>query len=74
MELCKIEFDRIGIIKKIMVNDDMKRRFMDIGVVPGNEIIRVMEDYGKGISAYIIMDSLIGIRNKDARGIIVNYE
>lgn len=74
MELCKIEFDRVGIIKKIMVNDDMKRRFMDIGVVPGNEIIRVMEDYGKGISAYIIMDSLIGIRNKDARGIIVNYE
>ena len=74
MELCKIEFDRVGIIKKIMVNEDMKRRFMDIGVVPGNEIIRVMEDYGKGISAYIIMDSLIGIRNKDARGIIVNYE
>lgn len=74
MELCKIEFDRVGIIKKIMVNDGMKRRFMDIGVVPGNEIIRVMEDYGKGISAYIIMDSLIGIRNKDARGIIVNYE
>lgn len=74
MELCKIEFDRVGIIKKIMVNDGMKRRFMDIGVVPGNEIIRVMEDYCKGISAYIIMDSLIGIRNKDARGIIVNYE
>ncbi len=74
MELCKMEFNRVGIIEKIMINDDMKRRFMDIGIVSGSEIIRVMEDYGKGISAYIIMDSLIGIRNKDARGIIVNYE
>lgn len=74
MELCKMDFNKVGIIEKIMINDDMKRRFMDIGIVPGSEIIRVMEDYGKGISAYMIMDSLIGIRNKDVRGIIVNYE
>ena len=74
MELCKMDFDRIGIIKKIMVSDDMKRRFMDIGIVPGSKIIRIMEDYGKGISAYMIMDSLIAIRNKDTRGISVIYE
>lgn len=74
MELCKMDFDRVGIIKEIMVNDDMKRRFMDIGIVPDNEIIRIMEDYGKGISAYMIMDSLIAIRNKDTRGISVIYE
>lgn len=74
MELCKMDFDRVGIIKEIMVSDDMKRRFMDIGIVPDNEIIRIMEDYGKGISAYMIMDSLIAIRNKDTRGISVIYE
>ena len=69
-----MDFDKVGVIKEIMVNDDMKRRFMDIGIVPGNEIIRIMEDYGKGISAYMIMDSLIAIRNKDTRGISVIYE
>ena len=74
MRLCKMDFDKVGVIKEIMVNDDMKRRFMDIGIVPGNEIIRIMEDYGKGISAYMIMDSLIAIRNKDTRGISVIYE
>ena len=47
---------------------------MDIGIVPGIEIIRYLEDIGKGISAYMIMDSLIAIRNRDVKGIKVIYE
>ena len=74
MDLCNMELERKGIIKSIDVNKDIKRRFMDIGIVPGIEIIRYLEDIGKGISAYMIMDSLIAIRNKDVKGIKVIYE
>ena len=74
VSLCEMELDRVGIIKNIDANSDMKRRFMDIGIVPGVRIIRVLEDYGKSISAYNIMDSLIAIRNKDSRRILVSYE
>ncbi|MBQ6494870.1 MAG: ferrous iron transport protein A [Bacilli bacterium] len=74
VSLCDMELDRVGIIKNIDANSDMKRRFMDIGIVPGVRIIRVLEDYGKSISAYNIMDSLIAIRNKDSRRILVSYE
>ena len=74
VSLCDMELDRVGIIKNIDANSDMKRRFMDIGIVPGVRIIRVLEDYGKSISAYNIMASLIAIRNKDSRRILVSYE
>lgn len=74
MDLCDMELERKGIIKSIDVNKDIKRRFMDIGIVPGVEIIRYLEDIGKGISAYMIMDSLIAIRNRDVKGIKVIYE
>ncbi len=74
MDLCDMELERKGIIKSVDVNKDIKRRFMDIGIVPGIEIIRYLEDIGKGISAYMIMDSLIAIRNRDVKGIKVIYE
>ena len=74
VDLCKIDLNRIGIIRKIDVNNDIKRRFMDIGIVPGIKIIKVLEDYCKNISAYLVMDSVIAIRNNDAKGIGVIYE
>lgn len=72
--LCDMEIDRVGIIKDIDVGSDMKRRFMDIGIVRGVKITRVLEDFTKRVSAYYIMDSLIAIRNNDVRGIYVIYE
>ena len=74
ISICDMLLNKEGIIKSIEVDNDMKRRFMDIGIVPGVSINRVLEDYGKSISCYMIMDSLIAIRNKDCRGILVSYE
>lgn len=69
-----MEIDKIGIVKKFDVDDSIKRRFLDIGIVPNSKIIRVLEDYSKNISAYLIMNSLIAIRNTDTEGIEVIYE
>ena len=74
VDLCKMEIDKIGIVKKFDVDDSIKRRFLDIGIVPNSKIIRVLEDYSKNISAYLIMNSLIAIRNTDTEGIEVIYE
>lgn len=74
VDLCKMEIDKIGIIKKFNVDDSIKRRFLDIGIVPNSKIVRVLEDYSKNMSAYLIMNSLIAIRNIDTEGIEVVYE
>lgn len=74
VDLCKMDIDKIGIIKKFDVDDSIKRRFLDIGIVPNSKIIRVLEDYSQNMSAYLIMNSLIAIRNTDTEGIEVIYE
>lgn len=74
VDLCKMDIDRVGVIRKFEVSDDIKRRFLDIGIIPGSKIIRVLEDYSNSISAYLIMNSLIAIRNSDTEGIVVSYE
>lgn len=74
VDLCKMELDRVGVIKKLDVPENIKRRFLDIGLVPSNQITRLLEDSSHSISAYLIMNSLIAIRNKDTYGIEVEYE
>ena len=74
VDLCKMDIDREGIIQVVDVDDDIKRRFLDIGIIPGARIVRVLEDYNRSISGYLIMDCMIAIRNNDTRGISVCYE
>lgn len=74
VDLCKMELDRLGIIKKFDVDENIKRRFLDIGLAPDVKIKRVIENYSNNMSAYLVMGSLIAIRNKDTEGIGVVYE
>ena len=74
VDLCKMELDKVGIIKKFNVIDNIKRRFLDIGITKDVKIIRVLENYSNNMSAYLIMGSLIAIRNKDTKGIKIIYE
>ena len=74
VDLCKMKLDRAGIIKQFNVDDSIKRRFLDIGIAPGTRVKRLLEDYYNNMSAYLIMGSLIAIRNTDTKGIGVIYE
>ena len=58
------------------VNDlsSIKRRFNDIGIIPGISIMRVLDGPFGGISAYSVLGSLIAIRDVDAKDVIVRYE
>lgn len=62
--------------KVITINNDslIKRRLLDIGIIPGIEIEKILISPFKGMCAYLVMDSIIAIRDKDATCIEVCYD
>ena len=71
--------DEIDINKKACVitisdNSLIKRRLLDIGIIPGIEIEKMLVSPFKGMGAYLVMNALIGIRDIDAHDIEVCYE
>lgn len=61
-------------VMDIQSNPLIKRRFLDIGIVPSAKIEKVLVSPFGGISAYSIMGTTIAIRDQDAKGIMVSYE
>ena len=74
VDLSKMKLNIPGIITNLEVDENIKRRFLDLGIVPDVKIVRVLEDYSGNMSAYLVMDSLIAIRNKDVKGVKIVYE
>ena len=73
-----VSLDMIDINKKVKVgnisnNCLIKGRLLDIGIIPGIEIEKVLVSPFRGISAYSVMDSLIAIRDSDAKYVEVYY-
>lgn len=61
-------------VVKICSDEAIKRRFLDIGIVPESRIKKVLVSPFGEISAYFIMGATIAIRDEDARGILVSNE
>lgn len=74
ISLNDIEIDKEYKVLSLNVDNNILRRFLDIGLIPGTKIKKVLVSPFKGISAYSIMDSIIAIRDKDVKGVLVNYE
>lgn len=74
ISLNNIEVDKEYKISSLRVDKTILKRFLDIGLIPGTKIKKVLISPFKGISAYLIMDSIIAIRDKDVTGVIVSYE
>ena len=53
---------------------DIKRRLLDIGLSYGTEVLVLYDSICGGIRAYKIRGTLIGIRDSDAKNIIVRRE
>lgn len=64
-----------GKVKNI-IDSSIKRRLLDIGLTKGTEVEKIMKNYSGNLCAYVIRNAIIGIRNEDAEGIIVevNYD
>ena len=71
--LDKLSINKMAKVITISDNSTIKRRLLDIGIIPGIEIKKILISPFKGISAYLVMDSLIAIRDNDAKLIEVSY-
>ena len=58
-------------IKNINTNEITKRRLYDIGLIKDAKIKLLFKSPSNRIKAYLIKDSIIAIRNKDAKNIEV---
>ena len=66
MYLNNIEKQKDYIIQNIKASEDIKRRLYDIGLIKDTKIKLLYVSPTKNIKAYLIRDSIIAIRNKDA--------
>lgn len=58
-------------VSKIIGKNDIKRRFLDIGLSNNTKVTPILESISGGIRAYQIRNSLIAIRDIDAKDILV---
>ena len=58
-------------VLKIINDNSIKRRLLDMGLTPGTTIETVLKNYGGNLVAYMIRGALVAIRNEDAEGILV---
>lgn len=69
MQLCDLKTGKNAYIKQINLNDISKIRLYDLGLIEGTKIKLILKS--KSISAYYFKNTLIAIRNNDAKRIII---
>lgn len=72
--LDKLKINEKAKVITISDNSSIKRRLLDIGIIPGIVLEKLLVSPFGGISAYLVMDSLIAIRDIDASSIEVCYD
>ncbi|MBP3920186.1 MAG: ferrous iron transport protein A [Bacilli bacterium] len=69
--LNNLKINQECIIYKIHSKGIMRRRLMDIGIIPGTIIKSVLKSPSGNPTAYLIKESVIALRNEDAKQIEV---
>ena len=60
-----------GVIESLICTGLTRRRFLDIGLVPGTEITAILESFGGDPISYCVKETHLAIRKKDAETIII---
>ena len=60
-----------GRVTDIFTKGDMRRRFMDMGLIVGTEVTCLMQSRGGDIAAYLVRGTVIAIRSDDVREIFI---
>lgn len=71
MTLNELNLNEDMIVKKVSGEESIKRRFLDLGFIPGIEVKCVLVSPFKDPKAYKINGNIISIRNNDAKFIEV---
>ena len=62
----------VGIVSAVLTEGSIRRRFIELGMLPGAEIVCVGVSPLGDPSAYLIRDKIIAIRHRDAAGVVIN--
>ena len=73
MKMSEMTVGDIKTVKNIMINDSMKRRLMDIGLIEGTKIECVMKS-PSNLFAYLIRGSIIALRSDETKNIILEAD
>lgn len=60
-----------SVVEEITTTGAMRRRFQELGIVPGTDIACLQKSFFGDIVAYLIKGTVIAIRNEDADGILI---
>lgn len=71
MPLTKLRLNQTGIIKEINCKTSVKRRLLDLGLIPNTDITPILESIAGDPVAYEVRNIILAIRKEDADKIIV---
>lgn len=71
MPLTKLDLGTAGYIKEINCKNSIKRRLLDLGLIPNTEITPIMKSVAGDPIAYEVRNIILAIRKQDADKIIV---
>ena len=74
LPLTKLELHSTGIIKEINCKSNIKRRLLDLGLIPNTEITPIMESVSGDPMAYEVRNIILAIRKEDADKILVEIK
>ena len=60
-----------GVVCRLEIEGSMRRRFLDIGLVPGTRVVRIGRSPMGDPSAYLVRGKCVAVRARDAAGVIV---
>ena len=69
--LTKLKLGTTGYIKEINCKNSIKRRLLDLGLIPNTKIVPVFKSIGGDPIAYEVRGTTLAIRNEDANNILV---
>ncbi len=71
MNLSMLSPDESGIVKTVVAEQGMKRRFYDLGLVPGTKVKCIGKSPLGDPKAYFVRGTVIAIRRSDSSNIIL---
>lgn len=72
--LSELKIGEYAVVKTICCDKKLKNRIMDLGMVPGAEVLPVFNSPFGNPTAYLVNRSIIALRNEDCRNILVTGE
>ena len=71
MPLTKLKLNQTGTIKEIKCKSSIKRRLLDLGLIPNTNITPIITSIAGDPIAYEVRNIFLAIRKEDAEKIIV---